>query len=176
MPTSRVFFALPPAAEVRAPLAHLAREVAASTGGRASAEDSIHLTLAFVGDVAREREPVLHAIGSRMRGARFELALDRLGGFRHARVAWIAPSAVPRALLDLQHAIVAALMAQDFAVDSRPFTAHVTLARHCRNLPLATAACATPVDWPVREFSLWQSTTAAGGAHYRELARWLLGD
>jgi 2'-5' RNA ligase len=176
MTTSRVFFALPPAADVRAPLAQIAREVAASTGGRASAEDSIHLTLAFVGDVPRDREPALLTIGSRMRGGRFELALDRLGGFHRARVAWIAPCAVPRALLDLQHAIAAALSAQDFAVDSRPFTAHVTLARHCRDVPLATSACTTRVDWPVREFALWQSTPAAGGARYRELARWPFRD
>ncbi len=174
MPASRVFFALPPAADVRAPLAHLASEVAASTGGRATAEDSIHLTLAFVGDVPRERVSALQAIGALVHGGRFDMALDQLGGFRRARVAWIAPSAVPRGLLDLQHALGAALAAQGFPLDLRPFTAHVTLARHCRDL--LPAASTTPVVWPVREFALWQSSTAATGARYRELARWPLGD
>jgi 2'-5' RNA ligase len=173
MPQSRVFFALPPPPAVRDALARLAGAAAKRVEGRATRADSIHLTLAFVGDVDVAKLPLLDSIGSRIRGAPFMLALDTEGGFRRARVAWIAPSHAPDALRALQQALAQALTGDGFRLEARPFAAHVTLARHCRSLPGASAAVA-PVDWPVHHFALWESSGVAGGARYREIGRWML--
>jgi 2'-5' RNA ligase len=174
MPRSRVFCALPPPAAVREALGRLALAVATRTQGRATRADSIHLTLAFVGDVDPARIARLAAIGARLRGAPFDLVLDTEGGFRRARVAWVAPSVAPVALHDLQQALAGALAADGFAVEARPFAAHVTLARHCKAAPATTAACMSPVAWPVEHVALWRSRDVAGGARYTEIERWPL--
>jgi 2'-5' RNA ligase len=174
MASSRVFFALPPPAAVREALGRLATAMATRAQGRATRADSIHLTLAFVGDVEAGAIARRAAIGARLCAAPFELVLDTEGGFRRARVAWVAPSAAPPALRELQRALADALAADGFAVEARPFAAHVTLARHCRAVP-ATALVA-PVAWPVHHVALWESSGVAGGARYREVARWTLRD
>jgi 2'-5' RNA ligase len=55
--TLRAFFALWPDATVRAALAPLVRDIARKVHGRPTAVESIHLTLAFLGEVAEERCP-----------------------------------------------------------------------------------------------------------------------
>ena len=60
----RAFFALSPDAEVKETLAALGRDVARKCRGRAVPPDNAHLTLAFLGDVAKGALPVLEAVGS----------------------------------------------------------------------------------------------------------------
>src|SRR5256885_1011054 len=68
----------------------------------------------------------------------FGIALDRVGGFRRARVAWAGASAAPAPLLDLQARLEAGLRASGFDLEERAFAPHVTLARKtARPLPLA---------------------------------------
>jgi 2'-5' RNA ligase len=174
MPDARVFYALPPPAAVREALGRLAVAAASRAQGRATRDDSIHLTLAFVGDVDAAAVARLVAIGARLRSAPFDLLLDTEGGFRRARVAWIAPSTTPPALRALQQALAGALADEGFALEARPFAAHVTLARHCRTVPATTSPSAAPVAWAVHHFALWQSSDVAGGARYHEVARWAL--
>lgn len=174
MPHSRVFFALPPPLAVSEALGRLAVTLARRAQGRATRDDSIHLTLAFVGEVEAAHVERLVAIGARVAGVPFDLVLDTVGGFRRARVAWLAPSVASPALRDLQQAIADGLAAEGFAREARPFAAHVTLARHCKAVTGDAVTCETPVTWPVRHFALWQSRDEALGARYREIARWTL--
>jgi len=167
---TRAFFALVPDAGVRAELARLARQWAQQARGRPSSTESIHLTLAFIGEVDAFRLALLEAVGGRVPGGAFDLDLDRVGDFRAARVAWIAPSAPPEALYALQRALVAALAGEGFPIDRRSFRAHLTLARHC-SAPVAATAIPT-VRWPVSRFALMASTLDPAGARYRELAGW----
>lgn len=171
----RVFFALWPDADARDAMAALARDLARRCGGRATRPESIHLTLAFVGDVAAERTDALRAIGAAAARAAtpFDLALDRLGSFREARVAWLGVEAVPEPLAALARGLNGGLAGQGFRVDRRPFAAHVTLARSIRSqLPAETVA---PVAWNVERLALVASELAAGGSRYRDVAEWPLG-
>ena len=59
---ARLFFALWPAPEVRDALAAIARGLQAKCGGRPTRADRIHLTLFFVGQVARERLVELESV------------------------------------------------------------------------------------------------------------------
>lgn len=168
----RIFFALLPDGDGRARIAQLAERCAERAGGRASAPDSLHLTLAFLGGVPPDRLPALMAIGDGAPRMAFELVLDTVGEFRRARVAWIAPSSIPAALLALREALAAALLKARFAIEDRPFRPHITLARKC-GAPLAQAAV-SPLRWPVARLSLMASTLDPAGARYRELAGWTL--
>ena len=163
----RVFFALLPNASLQASLGVLAREVAARVDGRAIPDANIHLTLAFIGELRPERVDALRAALHALPRAAFDLSLDRLGVFRDAEVAWIAPSNVPTELVALQSALVAALSVQRFGVDDRPFHAHVTLARRCTRRITRTSF--TPIVWRVDRAALMRSTPWGDGVRYEAL-------
>ena len=166
--TLRVFFALVPDAETQASLGVLARDIAVRAGGRAIVDANIHLTLAFIGDTSIERIDVLRDVVDTMPREAFVLALDCVGTFRHSDIAWIAPSHVPASLLELQSRLAAALAKNEFAIEQRPFHAHVTLARRCgRN---AAKARSKPIEWKVQRVALLASIADNSGVCYRELA------
>lgn len=164
----RLFFALdcPP---------HLAAAIAAwRTGlqlpGRAVAASKLHLTLAFLGQVALPRVVEAQALAANLQVAAFELHLDRLGCFRNGLL-YLAPSQPPEALLELAGHLHAELHKAGFNLQDRPFHAHLSLMRRCPGHPTDV----TPsFDWPVEDFALFASEAEAGGRHYRALQRWSL--
>jgi 2'-5' RNA ligase len=172
--TPRVFFALWPDAEAGARLAALAREVAARTGGRAPPPVNLHVTLAFIGEVLQDRIEALGRIGAMVatRAEPFTLTLDRTGTFRRTGITWAGAARVPRPLADLARNIFDALAAQGFPVEQRPFSPHVTLARHCK---AEIGTLAAPIAWTVTELALDASEATSGAPHYRDLATWPLG-
>jgi 2'-5' RNA ligase len=171
----RVFFAVWPDAPTRAAIAALAHEAATAAGGKAPRAESLHLTLAFVGEVPVDRVAALRAIGAD--AARptppFTMTLDRLGGFRDSGIAWLGTTKVPADLEALVDAMRKALAAAGFPVDPRPFRVHVTLARRCRNR--VRAATIAPTAWRVERMTLTASELGGEGSRYRELAAWPLG-
>jgi 2'-5' RNA ligase len=173
--TLRVFYALWPDAAVLDALAGLTREVAAQTQGRAPPASNLHLTLAFVGDVAPEHLAALQAIGAAAAAgvSPFTLTLDRTGSFRGTGIAWLGAAAVPASLDVLARSLAEALAAEGYASDRRPFSPHVTLARRCRRP--SDVALATPLRWNVDRLVLNASELRPGAPAYRELASWALG-
>lgn len=139
--------------------------------------DTLHLTLAFIGDVPRERVADLIAVGDGVAEAAtapFVLALDRVSSWRHNRITWVGPSNSPAALASLVTGLNAALRAAGFPVEERRFNAHVTLLRNCAEL--GEAGCIDPpLLWPVRSFALMESVRRAEGANYVALRTWMMG-
>jgi 2'-5' RNA ligase len=167
----RLFFALWPDDRARAALAPVARRLAGEGGGRPVPAANLHLTLAFLGDVAQDRIEAALGAASGIRGERFELVLDRTGAFRRAGVGWAGPSAVPAALVNLQAALDSALRAAGFTLEDRPFVPHLTLARKIVR-PVAASAI-EPVAWPVERFALVESARDRGA--YRDIGTWEFG-
>jgi RNA 2',3'-cyclic 3'-phosphodiesterase len=170
----RTFFAVWPDASARDALAPVAREVAGSQG-RAQPSRNLHLTLAFLGDVAATRVPALSAIGLAAAAAvsPFQLTLDHTGNFRRTGIAWVGASTQPPELAELVRQLRDALEAEGYAMERRVFQPHVTLARRCRG-PV-TVPLVTPIAWHVGRIALNASELARGGSRYRELATWPLG-
>jgi 2'-5' RNA ligase len=164
----RAFFALVPDPATQRALGIIARDVAAHAGGRAIADANLHLTLAFIGDVMGERIDVLRTIVVELPRPAFALTLDRIGTFKRSELAWIAPSLVPMRLTELESALTAALKTADFVLETRPFHAHVTLARRCTKR-IAKVHFGR-VEWDVRRVALLASIAGNGGVCYRELA------
>lgn len=167
---ARVFFSLWPPPEAAQRLAAVAESVASTAGGRATRRESIHLTLAFLGDVAVERLPDLERVARGVRGEAFALTLDRFAVWRHNRIFQAGCSVLPPALADLSVSLNAALQAAGFAVDTRrTFTPHVTLVHKIVAFAAARPAC-EPLTWNNRRFVLVRSTPSANGSSYRTIA------
>jgi 2'-5' RNA ligase len=148
----RIFFALWPPAETARALAEWTRSAQRLTGGTPISEAKIHLTLAFLGE-ADETKATLAAQTVSARA--FALPLEEARYWRENRIVWAGPRETPPPLLALFKALELALYREHFALERRPFAAHVTLIRKAR------AAQALPplpaLDWPVREFVLVRS-------------------
>lgn len=168
--TARVFFALWPAPDAAKRLAVIARAEAGAFGGRPTRSETIHLTLAFVGDVDEERLPALVGAAEAVRGEAFALQVDRLGYWAHNHLRWAGCSRVPPALGELAGALREALLAAGFPVDRPPggLVPHVTLVRR-----MAAAAPPGPIEpivaWHCPEFALVRSHRLSAGASYERL-------
>lgn len=169
----RVFFALWPDAACAAALHARARQLQQACGGRVMRRDTLHLTLAFLGDVAADRLAALCAAADRIRGTAFELVFDHVGSWHGHRIVWLAPSAVPAPLGTLSEALTAAAAAAELRLEERPFSPHVTLLRHARHAPPQDGD-ASPLRWRVGSFVLVASELHPEGARYGIVRRWKL--
>lgn len=168
----RLFFALWPGAATAAALHARARALKAECDGRAMRRDTIHLTLAFLGEVRSCDLAVLSAIAAGIDGARFTLELDRVGAWQGNRILWSRPSCLPPALAALAQTLADRLRAAGFALEQRVFTPHVTLVRNARRAPPVGETHA--LHWRVASFVLVASERGTAGAHYRVIGRWPL--
>lgn len=166
---ARLFLALWPDPAVRRALArHRDDWQWQDEGSRRPAtvrSDKLHLTLHFIGNVARERLPELRA-GLAVPGAAFTLAFGRPALWPRG-IAVLEPLALPPALPALHGALADALHRLALPTEARPFRPHVTLARHARAArPPATVA---PFDWPIDHYALVESR---GDGGYEVLQRY----
>ncbi len=151
-PTRRLFFALWPDEAARAALAALQAPVA----GRLTPPDKLHLTLAFLGQVAADAVPALLDIRDRLDVPPLRLAIDCYGHFARPRIAWAGMTQVPPELVALHEELMRRLEASGFSAATHgAFKPHVTLAREARLAP--PEAPATPVAWTVDRAVLVES-------------------
>jgi 2'-5' RNA ligase len=154
----RLFFALWPPRDVAEALHAWALQAQHRFGGRVTPAETIHLTLAFLGEVADASVAI-----SAARKVKFEahaLDLERAEYWRHNQIVWAGPGAEdPRT-----HAIAAPLRKE-----KRPFATHVTLLRKAGRAGALPPF--TPVRWPVEEFVLVRSKLSARGSDYEVLER-----
>jgi 2'-5' RNA ligase len=171
-PRLRVFYALWPDRIVNIALVDAARRMHRVVAGTRTRDDSIHLTLAFVGDVDGVQLTELMAPPADLAVTPFTLALDRWGCWARNGIAWVAPSRVPDPLRELSAGMEAWLRGSGFEMEARPFNPHITLVRkaQCATLP-DSAPC---LQWRVEDFVLVRSTLAPDGSRYEIIGRWPL--
>lgn len=144
------------------------------------APESLHLTLAFLGELDDARLAAAEeaaAVAAR-EGAPFTLALTHLGAFgpaRSPRVIWAGVSGDVSALANLQDRLATELELRGFPREDRPFSPHLTLARIKEPLPpdtgravpaLLRSAPAEHGSWQVHELCAMKSELARSGARY----------
>ena len=160
----RLFFALWPPAATALALARWAAQAQLLTGGRLTRPESIHLTLAFLGEVAEGRVGDAIRAARSVRGPSHTLPIEQAKRWSHNDVLWVGPTEIPRALAALAQSLRTELQKEGFAVEARPFAAHVTLIRKARR---AVALAPLPhAAWRVTEFTLVQSMLSRHGARY----------
>lgn len=145
------------------------------TGGAGSFTHggSLHLTLAFLGEVERERAPLAVEAMEAAQGRPMTLIFDRAGHFkREGGDIWWAGGPENPALAAYRKRLVRELRARGFVLEARRFTPHVTLARRVTaELPLDVRLLPEPVSEHVSSAGLVLSELGRGAPRYTELDR-----
>jgi len=142
-----------------------------------------HLTLAFLGATQPERvESIGDGLATVATGREpIPLAAGGFGAFpepRSPRVLWIGLEGALAALLDIHARVGAALVPLGYVPDSRPFAAHITLARvresasvpERRAIGIAFGAIWGPtVPCPIERIALYRSDLERGSPVYTPL-------
>ena len=170
--TARLFFAAWPAPEVQQGLGKLALDLERKCGGRAIPARNIHLTLVFLGDIARERLGQTDTLAAAVTAQPFDLDLDRVGYWRHNRIVWAGVSRCPGALPVLVERLELGLSSAGLRFDKRAYVPHVTLLRNARRGPPETEL--PSIGWPVARFALVESVQRDRGRAYEVLREWPL--
>jgi 2'-5' RNA ligase len=162
--TARLFLALLPGAGVQAALAiHQAQWRWNESAMRYAAPDW-HLTLHFIGAVARPRLDELRA-GLDLPLRPFNLRLGQAALWPQG-LAVLCPAAVPAGLAQLHADLGQAVQRLGLKTDARPYRPHITLARHAA--PAQPPSLPAGIDWPVEGYALMASTGQAA-SRYRVL-------
>jgi RNA 2',3'-cyclic 3'-phosphodiesterase len=168
----RLFFALWPDDSVRKRLAGLAEQTRHRCGGRRTADDKLHLTLAFLGDVSPAQVDDLIALTQQLTGPVGTWTLDRLGQFSRGGIVWAGSETVPECLVDFQSGLWASLATLGFTPPQRAFLPHVTLLRQARQRPTRDIVAGhLPLAWTYHRAALVHSAIDGSRRRYVTLAQ-----
>jgi 2'-5' RNA ligase len=172
-------------------LGHLQRRLERAlpkNAARWNSPEQIHLTLKFLGNVPRtELEDLQTALEHGCRGVTpFRLRSEGIGAFpslRNPRIIWAGLHGDLEPLLTLQRQMDLATKRWSEEAETRPFRAHLTLARIKTPQPgvvrqigdcLREAKFASAHSWRVEQIALMQSQLEPDGAVHRLMAAALL--
>lgn len=166
----RLFVAVWPTASVLGRIEEIQAQLPPK--GRNVRPANVHLTLAFLGDVAPARLAECERALGGVEASAFELVLDRIDVWRRSRIVWLGTRVEAAPVQLLAEQVSTRLADVGFARESRPFRTHVTLARKLGRLPPLPEF--RPVEWPVQGFTLTASELSPAGARYRNVREWSL--
>jgi 2'-5' RNA ligase len=145
--------------------------------------EQMHLTLRFIGEVDEAAFATIRQALADVTAVPFSMSLNGVGQFPpkgSARVLWVGLNAPPT-LFDLQRRIETALNQLGYPPESRPFAAHITLARLKSPPPpesirqfLSRNADLRSDPIPVTQYVLYSSQLAPSGPTYTVEAAYLL--
>jgi RNA 2',3'-cyclic 3'-phosphodiesterase len=168
----RLFCALWPNNELRHQLEHETRSASHHSGGRVIPARNLHLTLAFLGEVAHSRIVDAQTAIAEVAISPVTLRLGRIQWWQRQELLCLEPEALGEGVVelnDLAHRLHKSLRAHGFVLESRPFRAHVTLAREVRrDHPIKPIRLIT---WPVDRIELVESQVGERGSVYTLLPR-----
>jgi 2'-5' RNA ligase len=151
----RLFFALWPPQDVAQRLAEMARSVADTFGGRPTRHETIHLTLAFLGEMPQERLSDLVQAAQTVRARPFDLDINGLGYWHHNHLIWagIGPSGP---LAELAGQLKGALLESGLRTDKEKhgFAPHLSLLRKAPDADVLAFPSIEPTRWHCDRFVL----------------------
>lgn len=163
----------------------LKQALARSAGAmRWTTREQWHITLQFLGDC---EETLVVPVGKTLDAVTearppFRLSLQSLGTFasRHGGVLWLGVEEGRQALTELAAALQKKMMDFGIVPESRPYHAHLTLARSRERFD---ARLLQKCSWPedpspasrIDRLTLFASTLGSGGASYESLGESIFG-
>ena len=165
----RLFFALWPDADATTRLASIAARLNVHSPARLVHSKNYHVTLAFLGEVADSRLPLVQRVGRSVRAPRCSIALDSLEYWSRAQVVVATAREFPPGLLRLGTQLQAAT-----GLPLERLRLHVTLARKIAQAPVLQAM--SRVFWQAASFSLVRSQTGGAESAYTVVDTWPLLD
>ncbi|MBL6985829.1 MAG: RNA 2',3'-cyclic phosphodiesterase [Methylobacter sp.] len=169
--TSRLFFALWPDDETRQALLRLSRSIAAK-GCKWVQPHNLHVTLVFLGRVDEDVASLLKQSVAGITVPPFELTFDNLSYWSRPKILCLTcRQAAPDNTMLLTSALTEIAENCGLQTDTRPYTPHITLARHARYLPDAKFE---PIVWRAEAFCLVESCSEPDGVCYKVRQQWPL--
>ncbi len=179
----RSFIAIPVPEEIARDLAPVQATIPI---GRIVLPENLHLTLAFLGDVAEAMLEEVHFALATLRQPAFEITLAGLDAFGAERPATLNIIAQANAGLgELQRRVRSRLHGLGLEIERRRFVPHVTLARFPKSMTLeecgrigrflAARADLRLPPFRATAFCLYESILTADRAHYEVLESYPLG-
>lgn len=169
----RCFIAAWPDASTRLALAALSDDVRPRIQHqRATRVDDLHLTLAFIGELA---DAAVVAVADAAAGLRFEpldWRLDTLGFFEQAGVVWAGTDVsneTSKPLLALARRLRLILDQMGVTYDRRPLSPHLTLLRGVRRFDAEHTT--PPIVWRIDSIALYRSAGDRSGSRYSRVLR-----
>ena len=159
--TARLFIALWPDAGTRAAIAAWSEQWQWHAAAKRVRVERLHLTLHFLGDVARARLPALRQALD-LPFAPFSIALAR-SALWPGGIAVLEPEQMPPRLRQLHAALGEALQRIALPVEGREFRPHVTLARRAGSA--VPPELRSKLRWQVRAFALVESRRQPAGGY-----------
>lgn len=192
--SSRLFFALWPDDETRQALVRLSQSVEAKEFKWVQPHN-LHVTLVFLGQVDNDAEALIKQSAAEIAVPSFELAFDKLSYWSKPKILCLtclppAPTVdctnaggtppvsggteqcrKPAEAAMLASALEAIAQNCGLQTDARPYTPHITLARHARYLPRLKFK---PIIWRAEAFCLVESCSEPDGVYYKVIQQWPL--
>ena len=169
----RYFFAVWPEGQVRGAMFEWARSVQADAPARQVAAANLHITLAFLGELAPPQVSAARRVGAETRWNEATLAFDRIGYWRRSRIVWAGSREGSASLSALAEDLRGRLRRLGFRIEERPFVPHVTLYRKAHRMPRWPRV---RLEWRIEEFCLVESRLATDGTRYSVVDRWSAND
>ena len=168
----RLFFALWPDNPLRDRLLGVRGDIEGFRG-RAVHHDDLHVTLVFLGKVEADEYGCVLEVAEGIRGAPFELLIDRVGYWKKPRILWCGASHRPDPLMQLFEDLRDGLAGCGFPPEKRAYAPHITLAR--KSAPVDGYRLDRPLRLRASEFVLVSSDNTVPSPRYRVLKKWPLG-
>lgn len=144
-------------------------------------DDNLHLTLRFIGEVERPLASDLAAALVRVRCESFSLRIAGVGRFDQRNGGAVWAGVEPKApVVTLASKVERACQSAGLEAERRAFHPHITLARYGRSAkadvePLLRRNAGLSSDpFSVNAFTLFESRLSRHGAHYEEVASFVL--
>lgn len=166
----RLFFALWPDEKTRSNVIAISRALNSSSLS-VTAADNIHVTLVFLGNVTHEQEQKIREQIAMLHVMKVHITFDQLTWWRHTGIVCLTARQPSVQMLGLVSKLKDVVKRYGVEVESRPFQAHVTLARKARFKPQLVFP---PVHWQADRFVLVESVRNHSGSTYRVLESWAL--
>ena len=174
----RLFFAYWPSAETAEEILPWVHQAHALYGGRMMRTETLHMTLAFLGEADATVTEELVATCQHWRLPSGSMVLSEPGRFKNAKVVWLGPDASRSGSLDWLHQAYAQLWARLEPLGWTPreagFRPHVSLLRNAG--PGEMDALQGPaIHWTPERCVLVGSQPSSEGSRYTVLAELPLG-
>ena len=165
---SRLFFALWPDDETRQAVALLSLSIAAKES-KWVPPHNLHVTLVFLGHVDKDAELLIKQSVAGITAQPFTLTFDSLSYWSKPKILCLTCLQPAPGAVILAAALESAVANCGIDTDTRPYTPHITLARHARYLPDVQFE---PIIWRAEAFCLVESCSEPDGVNYKVLQQW----
>jgi len=134
---------------------------------------NVHVTLVFLGNIATNQEEKIVEATKEIKAPDIEMQFDQLTLWQQKRgILSLTSSEQPQDLIGLVKQLQDIVLAQGVELESRPYTAHITLARNLKKLPDLDVQPA--IQWRSESFVLVHSVSTDHGVDYQVIHRWPL--